>query len=209
MNAKHISRELFILSLTQLQAKKKKVEKIEIHDLIEQAVRTLSDELTNLLSLARGEIQNADLYLHDSDLLDRQENIKDALSKSIDHTHQAIELMAYCNSIPLIAALSYKPDVRDFTVKLIRIYQEDKEKIEEIVNQSISDWTFDTMYSLDRNIITLAVIEFLNYEHTPYQIVINEAIELAKKYGSEDSPKFINGVLGKIVKKLNLDTEGK
>ncbi|MFN4150397.1 MAG: transcription antitermination factor NusB, partial [Candidatus Sericytochromatia bacterium] len=72
-----------------------------------------------------------------------------------------------------------------------------------------SDWTFDSMYSLDRNIITLAVIEFLNYEHTPYQIVINESIELAKKYGSEESPKFINGVLGKIVKKLNLETEGK
>jgi len=72
----------------------------------------------------------------------------------------------------------------------------------EILDQSISkyapEWPFDQIAAIDRNILRLACWEFAVYHDTPIKVVINEAVELAKLYGSDSASRFVNGVLGSL-----------
>jgi N utilization substance protein B len=61
------------------------------------------------------------------------------------------------------------------------------------------------MAAVDRNLIRMALYEMLHVPDVPYRVAINEAVELAKEYGSTESRRFVNGVLGALVRKLNLD----
>lgn len=75
-------------------------------------------------------------------------------------------------------------------------------EIDRLIAEQAEHWRLSRMAATDRNILRLAVYEFLYAPETPKTVVINEALEIAKKFGSEDSAKFINGVLDGIQKKL-------
>jgi len=84
--------------------------------------------------------------------------------------------------------------------------------IDEKISASAINWSIRRMPLLDKNILRLAVFELLFIESMPVLVSINEAIELAKKYGADDSPRFVNGVLHKIkegIKEKEVDREGK
>lgn len=65
------------------------------------------------------------------------------------------------------------------------------------------EWPFDQIAAIDRNILRMACWEFTVFQDTPLKVAINEAIELAKHYGSDSAPRFINGVLGSLVEHQN------
>jgi N utilization substance protein B len=75
------------------------------------------------------------------------------------------------------------------------------------LDQSIAkyapEWPFDQIAAIDRNILRLACWEFTVFQETPLKVAINEAIELAKHYGSDSAPRFINGVLGSLAEHQN------
>lgn len=73
------------------------------------------------------------------------------------------------------------------------------EMIDEKINASVTGWKTSRMGKVDLTILRLAVYEVEWDEEVPQGVAINEAVELAKRYGGEESPSFINGVLGKIV----------
>lgn len=75
-------------------------------------------------------------------------------------------------------------------------------EIDEIIKTFTPNWTLDTMTIVDRNILRLGVYELRFDESIPSKVAINEAIEIGKKFGGEASGKFVNGVLGAIVKDM-------
>ena len=86
------------------------------------------------------------------------------------------------------------------------IYGIDKNKIEiiDLIKNCLDEkWTIDRISKINLSILKLTIYE-IKYKELPYKVVINEGIELAKKYGEEKSGKFINGALAKVVKELNL-----
>jgi len=72
------------------------------------------------------------------------------------------------------------------------------EEIDKIINESSKGWKTTRMGKVDLTLIRLAVYEIKYEEDIPTGVAINEAVELAKKYGTDDSPAFINGILAKI-----------
>ena len=68
-----------------------------------------------------------------------------------------------------------------------------------IIAKYAPEWPFDQMAAIDRNILRVACWEFAVQGETPVKVAINEAVELAKMYGSDSAPRFINGVLGSLV----------
>lgn len=82
--------------------------------------------------------------------------------------------------------------------ELSGVYQ-NKDKIDELISDKCQGWTFDRLNNVDIAILRLAVYETIYAEDIPSSVSVNEAIELAKIYGSDDSPSFINGILGKII----------
>ena len=77
------------------------------------------------------------------------------------------------------------------------------EKLDEIIGTYAPEWPMDQVASIDRNIIRIALWEFAIGKITPVKVAINEAVELAKIYGSDSTPRFINGVLGNLVKNIH------
>ena len=74
------------------------------------------------------------------------------------------------------------------------------EELDKLINEYSTGWKTARMNKADLSILRLAVYEMLKDEDVPVSVAINEAVELAKRYGGEDSPSFVNGVLAKIAK---------
>ena len=88
-------------------------------------------------------------------------------------------------------------------------WAEHKDEIDEAIEKNTSGWKLDRLQSVDRNILRLACYELLYSESVPPKVAINEAIEIAKVYGDDSSPKFINSVLDKISKRKTASDEQK
>ncbi len=72
------------------------------------------------------------------------------------------------------------------------------QRLDDVIAEYAPDWPFDQISAIDRNILRIAVWEFSLAAITPLKVAINEAVELAKLYGSDTAPRFINGVLGSL-----------
>lgn len=97
-----------------------------------------------------------------------------------------------------IAALTDE-DKQELMPKVLDICSKGEE-LDQAINAACEGWTTRRMAKVDLTIIRLALYEILHDEKVPTKVAINEAVELAKKFGGEDSPSFINGVLARLVK---------
>jgi N utilization substance protein B len=89
-------------------------------------------------------------------------------------------------------------EARDFCGRLVRGVAEHADKINSIIDQCAQHWKMTRMTRIDRNILRMAVYELLYCQDIPPKVTINEAVEIGKRFGSEDSGAFINGILDKI-----------
>ena len=87
---------------------------------------------------------------------------------------------------------------REFICELIDGVLKNKRDIDNLIEKNLKGWNIDRISKIDLSILRLAIHEILNRPDIPLSVSINEAIELAKKYSTEESGAFINGVLGKI-----------
>jgi N utilization substance protein B len=85
-----------------------------------------------------------------------------------------------------------------FTEKLVHGVIQHKDDMDELIAEYAPEWPLDQMAVIDRNILRIAIFEFLIDTGTPIKVAINEAVELAKLYGADSAPRFINGVLGSL-----------
>ncbi len=92
------------------------------------------------------------------------------------------------------------PSLREFVRELVILLSERRAEVDAVLASSATNWKLDRMATVDRNILRLAAIELLFRQDVPPKVAINEAVELAKKYGDLESSKFINGILDKIHK---------
>jgi N utilization substance protein B len=93
---------------------------------------------------------------------------------------------------------AFTPEGEEFARYLMEGVVGNKEKIDEQIHSFASAWPLEQMSAVDRNILRLAVFELLHSKNVPVKVAINEAVELAKSFGADSSPRFINGVLSSI-----------
>ncbi len=92
----------------------------------------------------------------------------------------------------------------EFTLKLLRGVDENISKIDKTIMEIVENWTLYRIAIIDRNILRVAVYEMLFENDIPLKVSVDEAIEIAKSLGQkEDTPKFINGILGKILTNIS------
>lgn len=103
--------------------------------------------------------------------------------------------------------LKYKKEIDQFTLKLINGVKNNLDSLNEIINTYSTNWQMDRMSILDRNMLRIALYELIYEQEIPFKVTINEAIEISKKYGDEESGKFINGILGKAIEKIDIIKE--
>ena len=89
-------------------------------------------------------------------------------------------------------------DAGAFARELVRGVLANRDHIDEVIRKTAPTWPLDQVAAIDRNILRLAIYEILIDNRVPMRAAINEAVELAKQFGGETSPRFVNGVLGSV-----------
>ena len=104
------------------------------------------------------------------------------------------ELNSFCDRA------NVSEEVQNFTQALIKNILFHKKEVDELLEKISANWSPDRMAVIDKNILRLGICELLFDPTAPPKVVINEAVEIAKKFGTEESPDFINGILDKVYK---------
>jgi N utilization substance protein B len=92
--------------------------------------------------------------------------------------------------------------VRDFADQLFGVAAERTGEIDEIIERNAEHWRMERMAAVDRNLLRAGVAEFLGFPKTPRPVVINEALEIARRFSTPESVQFINGVLDSVAREL-------
>jgi N utilization substance protein B len=95
------------------------------------------------------------------------------------------------------------PDLVEFARQIISGVIPIAEKLDAVIASYAPEWPFDQIAAIDRNILRIATWEFAAQRDTPVKVAINEAVELAKAFGSDSAPRFVNGVLGSLAEHEN------
>ena len=103
-------------------------------------------------------------------------------------------------SVSFAELLADYPVDDPYVLEVVRGLESKQSEIDKLIAGKAEGWRLERLHSVDRNILRLAVYELCYREDVPPQAVINEAVELAKKYGGAHSPVFINGILDRIWK---------
>ena len=93
-------------------------------------------------------------------------------------------------------------DVRGFAEDLFRLATVHHERIDELITTNAKNWRLERMPAVDRNLLRMAVAEMIGFKGTPFPIVINEALEIGRRYSAPESINFLNGVLDAIARGL-------
>ncbi|MEC4815100.1 MAG: transcription antitermination factor NusB [Scytonema sp. PMC 1069.18] len=201
---RQIARELALLSLSQLPVNPKKLEIIPQEQLVPKlvlaAVRTLRSEVQDTLDSAAAELQRGNDRLLTSQTRATDLNTSRAMVKdAIGFTQTAINKLAAAVEFPeLIQLANQDREVREYAKEVIIAVHDNRTTIDEQISIALVDWQVTRLAYIDRDILRIAVAEIMHLD-VPVSVAINEAVELAKRYSEEDSHRFINGVLRRVV----------
>ena len=95
-----------------------------------------------------------------------------------------------------------EPEVRGFAEDLFRVAIAEHEQIDALIAAHSAHWRLDRMPAVDRNLLRMAVAELIGFKSTPFPVVINEALEIGRRYCAPESINFLNGVLDSVARSL-------
>jgi transcription antitermination protein NusB len=95
-----------------------------------------------------------------------------------------------------------EPEVQGFAEDLFRVALAEQEQIDALIAAHSTHWRIDRMPAVDRNLLRMAVAELIGFKSTPFPIVINEALEIGRRYCATESINFLNGVLDSVARSL-------
>ncbi|MFI1158259.1 transcription antitermination factor NusB [Streptomyces sioyaensis] len=91
-----------------------------------------------------------------------------------------------------------QPPLNEYTLQLVEGYADQVTRIDELISTYAVDWDLDRMPAADRSILRLGAFELIWVDDTPDAVAIDEAVQLAKEFSTDDSPAFVNGLLGRL-----------
>lgn len=213
MQARRASRELAFILLSQFDRKIINYTKESLDDIILKSVRILSDNSKSELKVSLGALidmkNRIDDYEAEHEInlnrpmaaanipvpLPMTSDISGRIEEMIDVADKALLAL----EIAEFATLESQNDVKDYAIKIAETFQQNHTEIDELIKGCSSGWDFDRLVKMDKDILRIALSELLYIKETPMKVVVDEAVELAKKYSTDDSASFINGLLAKVI----------
>ena len=102
----------------------------------------------------------------------------------------------------LFSTLRVSPTNRPYAEVLVRLVAVNLKQVDEIVVDALTNWRMERLAAIDRNVLRLGVAEMLFVDDVPPRITIREMVQLAEKYGTTESPRFVNGVLDAVMRRV-------
>ena len=203
MQARRISRELALLSISQLPSDLEKVNQQKLQDLVLASIRTLATEARDALETAAAELQRGDAQLLTSQT--RAATVESArvmVQEAIALAQTAINRLGGAIELPEFLQLANQAEVRAYAMEIITRLLVERATIDQLLNNILVDWNLDRLAAIDRDILRIATTEIM-FLGIPDRIAINEAVELAKRYSAEDGHRFINGILRQVTESIH------
>lgn len=202
MQARRIARELALLSVSQLPIKPERLANQELQQVMLVAVRTLSGEAQDSLETAADELKRGSDRLHSIET--RSLDIQSAtvmVTEAIELAQTAVNRLGTAVELPELIQLANQQEVRTYALQIVSLLNENRAQVDQLLEQSLVDWQLTRLARIDRDILRIAVTEILFLE-IPDRVAINEAVELAKRYSSDEGHRFINGVLRRVTNQV-------
>jgi N utilization substance protein B len=213
MQARRASRELAFILFSQFDKTITNYSKENLDDIIVKSVRILSSSASDDLKTSLGALidmkNKIDDYEAEHEInLNRPleaANIAVPLPMTSDMSARVEEMIEVAEKALLaleiaeFTTLESQGDVKNYAIQIAETFQKNHDEIDSIIKKYSTGWDFERLVKMDKDILRIALSELLFIKETPMKVVIDEAVELAKKYSTDDSSSFINGVLAKVI----------
>ena len=219
MLARRAARELALILFSQLEEDVKKYKKEDFNKIVINSVRTLTNNAYEELKLQSASVVDMIQYIDDYEAnhptnLARPIESNDVpvpIPLTSDMTGRLTSIADVCEKafsaleIAEMSVLEENSDTKEYIRKITDSYVENKKDIDETIKRLSVGWDFSRLVKTDKDILRISIAELLYVKEAPVKVVIDEAVELAKRYSTEDSASFINAILAKVLKENELD----
>ena len=217
MNNRSAAREIAILAIPQLPKDKAKLSETDFNFILLALSRSLSDyakkninsvssDLTKIEKfLSNAEIEHPDNEKHTSQIKSVLIPDTEVLRNQVLALKSAATELFNALDLPELVIHTNQEQTTKYALEILKTYVQNKDKINEVIDKAAQHrdkdkkWRIDRMVRLDRDILRIAATELLYISETPTEVICDEAVKIAEKYGSDESKKFVNGVLRDVV----------
>ena len=217
MQARRAARELALILFSQMNSIEN-LNKWDFQDIVLKSVRTLTNNSTDDLKTSVNSILKMKEFIEEYQSnhptnLQRPIEVSDVpvelpmtsdMQEKLDQLLEIAEKTMLAIEIAEMVALEENADVKEFVIRVANEYKEHRTEIDEQIKKFAIGWDFNRLVKMDKDILRIAICELVYIKDAPVKVVIDEALEVAKKYSTDDSASFINGILGKVVIENNL-----
>lgn len=213
MQARRAARELALILFSQLDKKITNYSKEDFEDIILKSVRILTNNASDDLKLTLGALFRMKEFIENWET-DHETNLSRPLEVSnipvpipmtsdmvgrIDEMLEIAEKALLALEIAEFATLESQNEVKNYAVTIAEKFQENHEYVDAQIQKFAKGWDIQRLVKMDKDILRIAIIELLYIKDAPMKVVVDEALELAKKYSTDESSSFINGLLAKVI----------
>lgn len=213
MQARRAARELALILFSQLDKKFEKYSEKDFEETVIKSVRILSNNAKDELKITMGSLVAMKDYLdeyeanHETNLsrpidvsnvpvpIPLTSDMSGRINEMIDVAEKSLAAL----EIAEIATLESKDDVKKYTVSIAQNFKENAEFIDGQIQKFAKGWDIERLVKMDKDILRIAITELLYIKDAPMKVIVDEALELAKKYSTDESSSFINGILAKVI----------
>ena len=217
MNNRSAAREIVILALPQLPKDEARLTEIEFGQIILALSRSLSDYAKKNIMSVSSDLKKMETFLLNSEIEhpDNEQHTSQIKSVLIPDTgvlhKQVLALQSAATELynvlelPELIIHTSQEQSTQYAFEVLKNYVENKNKVNEVIEQAAQSrksdkkWKLNRMVRLDRDILRVAATELLFLKDTPTEVICDEAVKIADKYGGDESKKFVNGVLRDVV----------
>lgn len=213
MQARRAARELALILFSQFDKKITEYSEKDFEEIMLKSVRVLSSSSGEELKTAVGTLIDIkdyiDTYEADSPSnLERPIGVKNLpveipttadMSEKVSMLLDIAEKAAFALEIAEFALLESQSDVQEYVIKIAKTFQQHFEEVDNEIQKYSKGWDISRLVKMDKDVLRIAIVELLYVKEAPMKVVVDEALELAKKYSTDDSAAFINGVLAKVI----------
>lgn len=213
MQARRASRELAFILFSQFDKTITNYSKENLDDIIVKSVRILSSSASDDLKTSLGALIDMKNKIDDYEA-EHEINLNRPLeaanipvplpmtsemSERVEEMIEVAEKALLALEIAEFTTLESQGDVKNYAIKIAETFQQNHDEIDSIIKKYSTGWDFERLVKMDKDILRIALSELLYIKETPMKVVVDEAVELAKKYSTDDSSSFVNGVLAKVI----------
>ena len=213
MQARRASRELALILFSQFEKEITHYSRNDFENIMLKSVRILSNSASEELKLTVGSLIDLKGFLDDYEA-EHESNLSrplgaknrpvqipmtDEMISKVDSMLDIAEKAILALEIAEFATLENQSEVKNYTVEIAEQFKLHSKEVDGEIQKYSNGWDISRLVKIDKDILRIAITELLYVKDAPIKVVCDEAVELAKKYSTEDSSSFVNGILAKII----------